>query len=284
MTRESRLRLARITRTPSADLAEAALLCCVEAEPDLDVDAELLRLDALADRMRTQGFTPGSAEENARALSRYLAGDLGFAGETDCYHDPSNGLLTRVLDRRRGLPITLSIVYIAIAERLDIPAFGVNAPGHFLVAVGASGLPTTGMSRHPAAGIEIIDAFHRGAILSVPDVDERVRVSTSGLGRFDPEMLRPPPPATIIRRLLNNLTRDFLGEGDVESAVWTLELKRLLPDSGEDDVRALAELLVQIGRYRQAAESIEDYLGDEVEAASAVDLGRVAVRARAKMN
>lgn len=281
MTRESRLRFARVARAPNADLAEAALACCVEAEPDLDVDAELLRLDALADRLRTEGFTPGSAVENARTLSRYLAGDLGFAGDTNCYHDPRNGLLTHVLDRRRGLPITLSIVYIAIAERLDIPTFGVNAPGHFLVAVGASGLPTTGASRHPAADIEVIDPFHRGAILSESDVTELVRRSTSGLGQFDPEMLRPPPPVTIVRRLLNNLTRDFLGQGDVENAVWTLELRRLLPDSGEDDVRALAELLVQIGRYRQAAESIEEYLG---EAVGAVDLGRVAVRARAKMN
>lgn len=288
MTQASRERLARIVRDPGCDLAEAALLCCVEVEPDLDIDAELLRFDAFADQLRTNGFRPGSPEQNAGGLAGHLAGALGFAGDTADYHDPRNGLLTAVLDRRRGLPITLSIIYIAVGRRLGLRVFGVSAPGHFLVAVGATD------QRHPAAGrpepgrrdeVAVIDPFHGGVVLEPSDIDARVRRSTAGLAGYEPDLIRAAPPAAVIRRLLNNLTRDFLAVGDTEDALWTVELKRSIPGSGPEDVETLAELLVQVGRYRRAAETVERYLDDDATPdLELADLEHLAVRARAKMN
>jgi regulator of sirC expression with transglutaminase-like and TPR domain len=271
----SRERLARIVRERDCDLAEAALLCCVEVEPDLDVHAELLRLDALADRLRAGGFRPGAPPDDARALAAYLAGELGFTGDHETYHDPGNGLLTRVLDRRRGLPITLAIVYVAVGTRVGVRAFGINAPGHFLVGVGAG--PTGGTP-------VVLDPFHGGAVVSEDEIDERVRQATAGLSRFTPDLLRPPPAHLVVRRLLNNLTRDFLSEGDAEDALWTVELKRLLPDSGGEDARLAAELLVQLGRYRTAAETLEAYVDQAPGGEDVDELARLAMRARAKMN
>lgn len=282
MPHESRQRLTRVLDEPGCDLAEAALLCCVEVEPDLDVDAELLRLDALADRLRSAGFEPTTAREDAAQLARYLAGDLGFRGDEGDYHDPRNGLLTSVLDRRRGLPITLAIVYIAIGRRVGMRIFGLNTPGHFLVGVRDQ------RQRHPAAEEQspvVLDAFHGGALLNHDQIDERVRRATAGLAGFEPGLLRPTPATTVIRRMLNNLTRDFLSVGDTEDALWTVELKRLLPGSGPDDVETEAELLVQLGRYRRAAETLERYLEAGAPQGLELDeLERLAVRARAKMN
>lgn len=280
MSQSSRRRLAEIVREPACDLAEAALLCCMEVQPDLDIEVELLRLDALADGMRSGGFVPDGPEDNARALAGYLAGDLGFSGDVLNYHDPRNGLLTSVMDRREGLPITLSIVYIAIAARLGVRAFGVNAPGHFLVGVSGSSIPELDSSVRPA----ILDPFHEGALLADEQVEELVRAATSGLVGFARSMVRPAAPAQVIRRLLDNLTRDFLAEGDAEDALWTVELKRLLPGAGPADTETHGRLLIQLGRYLEAAQVLEDG-ADEAEPGDVTDqLSRMAMRARAKMN
>jgi regulator of sirC expression with transglutaminase-like and TPR domain len=282
MPQHHRERLVRVLGEPGCDLAEAALLCCAEVEAGLDVDAELLRLDALADRLRSSGFEPSAARAEATRLGRFLAGDLGVRGDELDYHDPRNGLLTSVLDRRRGLPITLAIVYVAIGRRVGMRIFGLNTPGHFLVGV------RDPRQRHPAAEEQIpvvVDAFHGGALLGTTEIDQRIRRATAGLAGYEAGLLRPAPAVTVTRRLLNNLTRDFLQTGDTEDALWTVELKRLLPGSGPDDVETEAELLVQLGRYRRAAETLERYLeADAPDGVQLDDLERLAVRARAKMN
>lgn len=279
MTEESRERFARVVRDPRCDLAEAALLCCVEVEADLDVEVELLRLDALADGLVTSGFSQGTAHNDARALASYLHGRLGFTGDAETYRDPRNGLLTTVLDRKRGLPIALAILYVAIGRRAGIAAYGVNTPGHFLV--GVTGRRTA--ARRPELPV-VVDPFHDGQVLSEAEIAERVQSSTAGMEHFHPAMLRPTAPHVVIRRVLNNLTRDFLGQGDVEDALWTAELKLLLPDADIGDARVTAELLVQLGSYRSAAELLEERIAAAPVSADLEDVARLALHARSKMN
>lgn len=296
----SRQRLTHVLEDPDCDLAEAALLCCVEVEPDLDVDAELARLDAMAAELHTASEVPADAHTNAHALAWFLAGTYGFTGDVAGYHDPRNGLLTSVLDRRQGLPITLAIVYIAVARRLGIQAHGLNTPGHFLIGVGGAG------GQSPAAGdpvdvardvvepnLVVVDPFYDGALLSEEDIRARVQQATAGEADFDVGHLLPVPPVTVIRRLLNNLTRDFLNQGDAEDALWTVELKRALPDTGPGDVDTHARVLMQLGRYRQAADAVDAYLADPgglgpEEAAPAAgdhsDLEALSRQARAQLN
>lgn len=277
MSTASRRRLAQIVREPECDLAEAALLCCVEADPALDVEGQLLRIDALADRLRSTNRLPsGEAVHDARALGRFLADDLGFTGDTETYNDPRNGLLSEVLERRRGLPITLSILLLAIARRLRVPAYPIALPGHVVVGViGEAG------SDRPV----VVDPFHDGRLVDEPELASRVRALTHGQLGFRRAMLRPTPAPALIRRVLNNLTRDFTSAGSQTDALWTVELKLLLPGSVPDDHRVLGELLVALGRFDEAADAYEAYVElVDGDAPDITEVSRQAIRARAKLN
>lgn len=277
MAEDSRTRFAEVVRDPHGDLAEAALLCCAETDPDFDLGAELARVDELAAGLRRGGFEPSDPRADAAALSSYLAGELGFTGDTADYHAPANGLLTSVLDRRRGLPITLAICYIAVGRRVGVDAFGLNVPAHFLVGVGER-------SEDRALGATVaIDAFHAGAVLDADEVAARLRAASGGA--LSVALLRPATPTEVMRRLLNNLTRDYLARSDAANARWTVEYKRLLPDTGPEDVGAHSDVLAQLGRYREAAETVERYLAEEQPDADAVEeLAGLARRNRAQLN
>lgn len=300
MSEASRERLATIVRDPACDLAEAALLCCLEVEPNLDVEGTLQRIDALAEGLRASGFDPQTqysprgqgataeaATADAQALAGYLAGGLGFTGDTATSDDPRNGLLTAVLERRRGSPSALAIVYIAVGRRLSLRAFGIGTPGPLLVGVGG-GAPESGATR-PA----VLDPFHHGAILDDGMLAEQVRADTAARAGYHRSMLQPAPPAVVIRRLLNDLTSGYLRCGDARAALRGAELKRRLPDSGPGDVLAVGQLLALLGRYRESADTLEGYLTDVVGdlelAAKAggpqlVAMAQVARRSHAKMN
>lgn len=273
MTRASRQRLAQIIRRPDCDLAEAAVLCCVEADPSVDVQLTLLRIDALADGLLSSGFSPRDPVSDAKALTAYVHGQLGFTGDVATYHDPDNALLTRVLDRKRGLPITLSVLYVAIARRVGIDSFGIGLPGHFVTGVGASERAV------------VIDPFHDGSILDERAISQRVDAATGGAVSFTRSMLRPAPPATIVRRILNNLTRDFTTRGEYADALWSVDLKLLLPGAVPDDHRARGELLLQLGEYRSAAEAFETYVESAPpDSPDRDEVAHRAIRARAKLN
>lgn len=273
MTPATRQRLVRSVRRPDGDLAEAALLVCAEVEPDLDVDVAMLRLDALADGLRARGFRPGTPADDARGLAAYLAGEQGFTGDEASYHDPDNALLTRVLDRKQGLPITLSILYVAIARRLEVPAYAINLPGHVVTAIPGDERPV------------VLDPFHGGRLVDEAEIAARVERASAGRLGFRRAMLRPSPAVNVVRRLLNNLTRDFTTAERPRDALWAVELKLLLPNRLPDDHRVHGELLVRLGRFDEAADAFETYL--EVAGSDAPDLEEVrrsAISARARTN
>lgn len=273
MTSSTRRRLAREVRRADADLAELALCISAERDTDLDVDQALLRVDALADGLLTSGALTGDPSADALALADHLARRQGFTGDTDDYHDPANALLSRVLDRRRGMPITLSVLYVSVARRLRIPAWGIAHPGHYYVGVGTRDHVT------------VLDPFDRGQVVTTDELAARLRAATAGRIQFTRAHLRPAGPAVTTRRILNNLTRDFTNRGDLEDALWTIDCKLLLPNTLADDHRARGELLTHLGRYRQAAEALETYLVEAGDAAVDADEVRSqAVRARAKLN
>jgi regulator of sirC expression with transglutaminase-like and TPR domain len=271
----SRERLARLVREPGCDLAEAALLLCVEHDPGLDVELALLRIDALADGLRSAGFVPtGDAAADARAVARYLADTQGFAGDVDSYHDPRNGLLSEVLDRKRGLPIILSVLYVALARRLRVPAFGIALPGHFVAGVAAN----------DERAVVVVDPFADGRLLSLEEVAARVRAATGGQVAFSRSMLRPAAPADVVRRILANLTRDFTAAGDLQDALWTAELALLLPGSQPEDHRVHGELLRSAGRFLAAAEAFEAYVELAPAAPDRDEVRHAAIAVRARCN
>jgi regulator of sirC expression with transglutaminase-like and TPR domain len=279
MTTPSRERLLRLVRRADADPAEAALLCAVEADPGLDVEPALLRVDALADVVRTRPGpgvrTDPRTDPHAAAdvLAAELGGRQGFVGDTAAYHDPDNGLLHRVLERRRGLPISLAILYVAVARRLGIPAYAIALPGHVVAAV-ADGA-------HPV----VLDPFHGGVLLDEPALAARVAAATGGRVAYHRAMLRPAPTVALVRRLLNNLTRDLTAAEQPLAALRTVELKLLLPNREVSDHRVLGELSLRAGRFDRAATAFETYLAQlAADAPDRETVRRAAIGARARLN
>jgi regulator of sirC expression with transglutaminase-like and TPR domain len=289
MSDATRRRLVQLVRRPDADLAEAALLVAAEAAPaasgdaPTDVDGSLLRIDALADALRTCGFTPtGDADTDGAALALALGRERGFHGHGPDDRKPDDALLDRVLDRRRGLPITLSILYVALGRRLDVRAFPIALPGHVVVGVTSRpGRTSIGGDDRPV----VLDPFHGGVPLDEQAVAQRVSAATGGQLAFRRAMLRPAAPADLIRRLLNNLTHDYTVLGHLRDALWTVEVKQLLPVRLPDDDRVRGRLLEQLGRFDQAADAFETYVetvGDQ--APDVTEVRRDAIRCRARLN
>lgn len=246
-------RFAALIHGPEAGLPldEAALLIAAHAHPGLDVASQLARLDDLAAGVRDPTLT---------GLRRHLFGDLGFSGDEIDYYDPRNSYLDTVLDRRVGIPITLSVVLMEVGRRLGVPLDGVSMPGHFLV-------------RDKVDPSVFVDPFARGRELDVRGAQLRFH-SIQGPGAvFDPAFLEPVGRRSIVVRMLANLETAATMRSDRSTLAWVLRLRSVLPEAAEADHRKLGAVLAATGRYVEAAE-VFDGLGDSDSAA----------RLRAKLN
>ena len=173
---DPRSRLVALAGTADArSLAEGAFWIAAEAHPDLDVQHWLGRLDALGHRASERLTSEMDVDRAASAVARFLFEEEGFRGNTEDYYDPRNSFLNDVLDRRLGIPITLSVVYVAVAARAGLDAAGVGLPGHFVVRAERRG-------RH-----RLLDPFHGG------DAARPCRLR--GPGRADAARRRPARPA-----------------------------------------------------------------------------------------
>ncbi|HSK23371.1 MAG TPA: transglutaminase family protein [Egicoccus sp.] len=271
MPQDTRRRLVSLVRRHDADLAEAGLLIGAEAEPGLDVDGALLRLDALADGLRVVGIEPGDPEADASALAHYLGTEQGFTASDE--PGPDAVLLTGVLDAKRGVPVTLTMLYVAIARRLRIQAYPIALPG--LVVVGIAG------GEQPL----VLDPSRGGRRMAHDELVRHVSQATAGQLGFRRSMLRPSPTVNVVRRQLNELTRAYVAEQRLDDARWAVELKLLLPNRLPDDHRVLGDLLAQGGQFHLAAAAYERYL-DLVgpDAPDAAEVRQTAIRARARLN
>lgn len=272
MNLDHRDRLRRLVRRPAADPVEAALCIAARADPGSDVDVGLLRVDAMADALRTQGPAPVPPAELAAWLAAEIHGRLGFRGNTSDYHDPDNAVLTRVLDRRTGLPILLAVLWVGLGQRLRLPVWGIAHPGHYYVGIGTRG-----------TDLVVADPFNGGALVEDGELAERLRLATAGRVEFTRAHLRPASSLVTTRRILNNLTRDYGARGRVGDALWTVEMKLGLPNSPPSDHRDRADLLVHLGQYGAAADAYEDHLdagGDDHDG----QIRARAIRARSKLN
>jgi regulator of sirC expression with transglutaminase-like and TPR domain len=205
---DARERFAELAQLPDAeiDLALGALLIAAEAEPELDFDACLGALDELAEAARPLLRQARDGRERALYLTQFLHAERGFIGNRDQYDDPTNSFLNRVLERRTGIPITLSLVYIEVARRLDLPIAGVGFPGHFLVKYS------------DAAEEVVIDPFF-GVLLDEEDCRARLRNTVGPDVPFDERALRAATPREILVRMLTNLKQFYFREEDFERAL-----------------------------------------------------------------
>jgi regulator of sirC expression with transglutaminase-like and TPR domain len=248
---ESRRQFGALVSGPeeSLDLAAAALLIAREEYPDLDLVAYLDRLDAMAAIVLARVGGGATDEERLEALGKYLFEEQGFHGNTREYYDPRNSFLNDVLDRRTGIPITLSTVYMEVGRRLRLTVAGVALPGHFIVKVTTSG------------GDRLLDPFHGGASLSQEDCQERLdRIFGDGKVKVQPPMLAACSRKQILARMLRNLKGIYLKCDDHARALGIVDLLlRLEPDSAEE-LHDRGLLYAALDCYSLAVRDLEAYV------------------------
>lgn len=255
-------RFAALVQGPEDDLPldEAALLIAAHAYPELDVGAEVARLDDLA---------LGCPAPTFDGIVQHLFADLGFAGNTRRYADPRNSFLNEVLTRRVGIPISLSVLTMEVGRRLGVPLAGVGMPGHFLV-------------RHEVDD-QLLDPFHGGRRLRPEDAEGLFRASHGPAVPFGPELLAPVGRRAILVRMLANLRALYLAAGAARSAGWAYELRALIPPATPADAADVARALASIGRFTEAAATLEE-LAERVPPGGAEEARARAVSLRALLN
>jgi regulator of sirC expression with transglutaminase-like and TPR domain len=254
MTRStSRERWDDIVKQPDErlNLAEAALLIAADEYPDLDIDTYLQRLDELAVSVRHSLPEEAGLEETVVALNHFLFVDQGFTGNADDYYDPRNSFLNDVLDRKLGIPITLSILYLEIGHRLGLPLEGVSFPGHFLVKCATN------------EGDVVLDPFWGGMPLSEDDLRDRLE-ETCG----KPQAVSAPLAALlstagkreILVRMLRNLKGVYLKREETLKALGTVNrILQVEPDLPEE-IRDRGRLYERLECFRPAVADFSRYL------------------------
>ena len=225
------------------DLQRCALYFAGEEYPSLNVEEYLARLDAMAARVLADSASSGSNESLVRALNGYLFDEEKFTGNPADYYNPDNSYLNRVMDSRAGIPITLSVLYLGVAERLGLDCYGVGMPGHFLVALKDLDL--------------FLDPFHSGQLLSAADCRRLARDMFGPDFAWTDEYLAPCPRKLIIYRMLNNLRQIYLNKRDFGRHASIVE-KMLLVDSTVSGLYLeLAQSQVHRGETEAALRSLQ---------------------------
>jgi regulator of sirC expression with transglutaminase-like and TPR domain len=233
------------------DLARVLLLIAAEEYPALDVDAYLGRLDDLADGVRPRLSGDEGPTGVLAAINGHLYRELGFRGNAEQYDDPRNSFLNEVLDRRTGIPIALSVVYMEVARRLGHRLAGVNLPRHFMLVWDG---PTAA-----AAEPLLVDAFDGGRIMSPADVERRLSATAGRQIRLRPEHLARAEPRLIVRRVLNNLRGLYVAAKDHARALAIVELMAIALPS-PDVVRDRGLLLFRLRRRDESEAELRRYL------------------------
>ena len=181
------------------DILRAALTLGRIEYPHLDVNKYVQEVEELASRVEARINETGDPAQSIAALNHVLFQEEMFRGNTVDYYSARNSFINDVLDRRLGIPITLSLLYLEVARRVGFPLFGVGMPGHFL-------LKHYEISGHPI----LIDVFERGSIVTEEDCQNKLNAIYSGQLTLQPEFLMPTTRRQMLTRILNNLRTIYL--------------------------------------------------------------------------
>jgi regulator of sirC expression with transglutaminase-like and TPR domain len=258
MTESEKIRdaFARTVRRSEAkfDLARAALLVAAESDPRVDVDRQLHTLDSWAAELKAR-LQPGwnNLQKLAR-LRNFVFEELGFRGDAKDYFSPSNSLLHEVMDRRIGVPLTLSIIFMEIGWRIGIPFEGIGFPGHFLIRL--TGEP----------GDLVLDPFNHARTMHEDDCRQLLDEVTGGRLEFDDQLLASISKREMIARLLRNLKGAYLRADQDEAALAAVERLLLIHPEDLDEVRDRGLLLFRLQRFGPAFEALSLYLASRPDA------------------
>ena len=234
------------------NLARAALYVAAEQEPDLDVVAYLGHIALLSNAARK--MLPGrhSVYDAIHTINELMYKVEGFKGNRENYYDPKNCLLNYVIDDKRGIPITLSIIYSEIARRLGHNLRGVGMPGHYLLAAGRG------------ASEVFVDPFNNGGLLSRKECLGLAlrgnRVPKGRLAALASRLLPTSDKRSTLKRLLVNLKLMHIKRNESDSALKCAERIQLLDPRDWRNLSELARLQAELGQYSRAVESFNTFL------------------------
>lgn len=256
---------ALVAEDEGLSVLEAAISVAQDEYPHLDAQDVLAQVDELADRLRRRIPADAPPLQRLRLVNRYFFHELGFGGNVNDYYDAANSYVPEVLRTRRGIPITLAVLYIEVATQVGLPAVGVSFPGHFLVKL-----------RMPRGEV-IIDPF-TGHSLSRDELDERLipyRRQRGLVGDFEAPLglfLQSAPPRDVIARLLRNLKEIHRSSEDWSRLLPVMQRLVILLPQAWDERRDRGLVQAEMGLNRAAIEDLVEYLAQcpDAEDAEAV--------------
>lgn len=232
------------------DLARASLLIAKGRDASVDVDRYLAEIEFLSATLGRRLPVDLGPAQRIGALNQFLFQEMGFGPNQQDYYDPRNSFLHDVLERRKGIPITLSVLYIEVGRRIGLALKGVSFPGHFLVKCRLD------------QGVIVLDAFARGASLGMADLQKRLREVRGGeVSRaIVASLLVAAEKREILARMLRNLKSIYMQAGNSEAALDTVSwLMAIHPDSA-DELRDRGLLYQRMECFRAALADLERYL------------------------
>jgi regulator of sirC expression with transglutaminase-like and TPR domain len=229
-------------------LAEAALIMACEEYPQLELSPYLDMLDHIAAVAQTKRHTADSPTETIQKINDVLFESFGFRGNNDDYYDPRNSFFNDVLDRRVGIPITLSVVYIEVSRRLNFPIAGVGMPGHFIVKY------------FDRSEEFFIDPYNRGEILSRDDCRERLQKRYGDALQFNDRLLGRATSRQILWRMLNNLKDIYLKGHAIDKCLSIVDMMLMVDTEDLTQFRDRGLLRLQLRQFEGAGRDLEHYL------------------------
>jgi regulator of sirC expression with transglutaminase-like and TPR domain len=232
------------------DLAHGALLIAKAAYPDLNESIYLERLDRMASRVKLDMTANTESEDIITELNYILFEQEKFRGNRENYYDPDNSFLNRVIDRKTGIPITLSLIYIEVAGRLGLDVRGIGLPGHFITAL------------YHAAGKIYIDPFNRGEIRTVDECLEIVRANKGKTVTSDLHWLQPIGRKELLARMLRNLKLIYARQDNDVMLFKTIHWILTLQPEAPAELSARAMLYEAMGNPKQAVKDWQRYIAN----------------------
>jgi regulator of sirC expression with transglutaminase-like and TPR domain len=241
-------------------LAEAALLMACEEYPQLTISPYLDQLDSIAARIESRLRHDDTPLQVVGKINAILYGELGFHGNSEDYYDPRNSFFNDVMERRTGIPISLSAVYMEVARRLTFPLAGVGMPGHFLV-------------KYDDRSEEFfVDPFNQGEVLTHEDCQIKLKNLYGDALEFSDQMLEAVTHRQILARMLNNLKAIYLKGQTYDKGLAMVEMMMLVDPDNPEQYRDRGLLRMRLRQFEKAARDLEHYLKAAPSAADRSDV------------
>lgn len=245
---------------PGVDLTRIALEVARDAYPDLDAADYLAQIDALADRVRERCASGIKLRPLLGQINWVLFVEERIQGNTEEYYDARNSYLNQVIDRKVGIPLSLSVLYLAVADRIGLAMAGVNLPAHFVIRAGLGDSTI------------FVDPYHNGVLLDREGCEQRVAEVTGQQVALPDIAFAPCSTTAIVLRMLRNLKGVYLRDHDFAAALPALRRLVALTRNDPSERRDLGVSCLHAGKAGEALDHLAAYLKAKPDADDAEDV------------